>query len=214
MQDDPAARKLGIEGIAKSAAAQDSQRTIDWIAGLNAGDQDVAIASMISSGGVANLQFVAELASDWIGTTDQEIASDVLAGIKSIGDALAVGSLADAQSWAATLPAGQAQEAAITGIATAWLNSEPAAAAEWIGSLPSGEVKDAAVVQLVAESLSDPGAALAWAAGISSSEKRIEALKRVANDWHTYDPANAAAAINQLNLSHEESTALKEVMHP
>ncbi|MCB1099188.1 MAG: hypothetical protein KDN22_26700 [Verrucomicrobiae bacterium] len=214
MHDDPAARKRGIEGIATFAVEQDSQRTIDWIAGLDASDQNVAIASMISSGRVANPQFIAELASGWLGTTGHEITSEVRAGIQAIGDALAVGSLADAQSWAATLPAGQAQEAAITGIATAWLNSEPAAAAEWIGSLPSGEVKDAAVVQLVAESLSDPGAALAWAAGISSSAKRIEALKRVANDWHTYDPANAAAAINQLNLSHEESAALKEVMQP
>jgi hypothetical protein len=182
--EDSDLRLAAVREIAESGVYVDPGRVFDWIGGLEPEAKVAAQAAVLNSHRDAS-DLIAEIAIDWFAGPEREaLVSKSLSGVKTIANFLAAGSVEDAQSWAAELPAGPVQDSAISGIARSWTAHQPMEAAEWIANLPEGVARDDATEHLARNLPDDPVMALAWAESIGNSAKRSVTAKAKAGLTH------------------------------
>ena len=120
----------------------------------------------------------------------------------TISESLAARDLAAARDWAASLPPGEPQNAAIYQVAASWIKADAPAASEWIRSLPPGTGRDNAACRLIEHiQRQDPAAALEWARSLGSESQRAQFTERVLGTWQEQDPEAAGKAREALRSS-------------
>lgn len=98
-----------------------------------------------------------------------------------------------AAAWAASLPAGEGQENAVTFLATVWAHQNPASAANYAVSLASDNLKNRAVDAVVRTwTLTAPMQASQWVQQLPDGPIRQEATQTLIETWARTD-SNAAA---------------------
>ena len=215
--EEPETRLTAIKSIAKSGVSSDPEHAVEWTNQLQGAERDAAMTALFQDeyGVRLNADRLAPVALEWLTSSSGDaLWSDAaaLTGIKAIAESLADRSASEAQGWVAQLPAGPAQDAAISGIAESLAAISPVAAAEWIAELPASNARDDASAQLIRNLPNDPESALIWATNIGDESKRLKALKSVVNDWSAYDSAAAKVAIDTARLSVvEKALILKEI---
>ena len=99
-----------------------------------------------------------------------------------------------AARWAAELPAGPAQEQAVSAAVKRWGERDPAAAANWITQFPPGDVRDRAVAAYSEMAAgADPRAASEWVLQVDDPWQRTQAARNVFWRWRNQDATAALA---------------------
>ncbi len=115
---------------------------------------------------------------------------------------------ADAAQQLGSLPE-KSQVTATTTLATAWLNQDPQTAEKWINTLPTGTARDNAVSQIIRiEGSNDLPTAYTWATTIGNDALRYTQIRQVVQQWSGKDPAAAAAAVQNANVTEQQRAVL------
>ena len=103
-----------------------------------------------------------------------------------------------ARAWAAALPPGAGQVAALESIATLGARTDPKETAQWLTTLPPGPGRDRATAPFIREiQQRDPEGAMLWASSISDSqESRMDRLEWLAQCWGLQNRSAQRAWIN------------------
>jgi hypothetical protein len=101
------------------------------------------------------------------------------------------------------------QAAAANSIAQSWLVQNPQAAEQWVNTLQAGPARDAAVSQIInVEGPNDLPTAFNWAATVSNDGTRAALINRVVVQWARTDPAAAAQAVQNANVTDQQRANL------
>lgn len=209
-------RTRSLARIAESWASVDPAAASAWAAGLPSGvlseaalrqclniwaNQDPAAAAAWITDqpegrqrDVALLQLAADWASqepqacaEWVARRaqthdDAESLAESLASLWSSYDAPA------ASAWIASLPQGEARQAAAVMAATTWVHSDPAAATAWVDSLTDLSLKNQLTLDMAGTWASiDPEAALAYAQARVEPSLQQETMREVFDSWAMVD---------------------------
>jgi hypothetical protein len=121
--------------------------------------------------------------------------ADLPAAVKvarEFGEALAAQDATASAAWVSTLPAGDVQTNAASGVATAWARRDIQAVAGWIETMAAGKARDAATASMMEMiSQTDPKTASHWAEGIQDPASRAMAASNVYYAWRWQEPATA-----------------------
>jgi hypothetical protein len=111
-----------------------------------------------------------------------------------------------AAKWAAELPAGKAQERAVTETVTRWTLQDPPAVGRWLEQFAPSEVRDRAIATYAGTlAIADPSMATEWVIQVSDPLRRTQAAQNLFWRWNLSDPAAARAWLQALPGIDEES---------
>ena len=120
---------------------------------------------------------------------------------------------AEAISWAASLPTGEARVEAVAGIASAWATKDSPAASVWIAAMPAGAERDRSAQSLVFAMAEEfPREAWEWAVSISDAEERTRAATHAAKMMAARDSIAARAWIENGPFTQEAKAAIQSAL--
>jgi hypothetical protein len=120
---------------------------------------------------------------------------------------------AEAISWAASMPAGEARVEAAAGIASAWATKDSPAASVWIAAMPAGAERDRSAQSLVFSIAEEfPREAWEWAMSISDAEGRTRAATHAAKMMAARNSVTALAWIENGPFTQEVKTAIQSAL--
>jgi hypothetical protein len=110
-----------------------------------------------------------------------------------------------AGQWVMTLPEGESRANSVRSLVDDLGDYDIKGAAEFVNTLAVGKERDQAVASLVSDlgNQGDPQSAFDWAASISDTSKRDNAIRSAANQWKQYDRGAARAAVTGADISSE-----------
>jgi hypothetical protein len=101
------------------------------------------------------------------------------------------------------MPAGSAQDAAVSRFAENWAAKDSAAAVAWAQTLPAGSAQNAAVISLASGwARTDPAAAAHWAQALPpENPARAEALRGAFSYWEQADKTASQNFLEKLSAA-------------
>jgi hypothetical protein len=211
---DPGQRNA-LEAIGNSLLAQDRAAFEAWSAGLtDAGARMTVRRLALTSESITDPAKAAMETTAWL-KSDPAVAG-------AVGDGLPTNIVqrwwetkaapAVIAGWAADLPAGKEQDAAVAHVAMRWVEQDALAASGWIDGLPPGDGRDRAVNRLVKAIVQEtPADAFVWARTVQNYSLRGPLLRSAIKGWAAVDPAAAMAAVE--SLPEEQRGGLREIIN-
>jgi len=199
-------KPLGQEADPRMAAfgswlQRDEGAARAWSEGLPAGEmRNAAEAQLIlllaqTGRGIEAAQRSAAFSADPAGEISSRVATE-LARTDPIS----------AAKWAAELPAGKAQERAVTETVTRWTLQDPPAVRRWLEQFAPSEVRDRAIATYAGTlAIADPPTATPWVMQVSDPLRRTQAAQNLFWRWDLSDPAAARAWLRAVPGIDEES---------
>lgn len=113
--------------------------------------------------------------------------------------------------WSMSLESENTQRDAVRNVARNWISHNSLAASEAIAEMEPGKVQDAAIHELVDKMrYRDPVAAFDWAQGATDENERVNLAITALRSWKDRDPAAAAQALRQSDLTVEQINKIRE----
>ncbi|MBN8459708.1 MAG: hypothetical protein J0M04_17905 [Verrucomicrobia bacterium] len=183
---DPEIRSEAAAAIATRWASQDPEKALAWAKSLT-GDQQSAALRQIAQ---AQVRSSPDQAREVVGllvsklTPDDWKKSEYRQLVGNMAGEFAETDPAAAAKFAATLPAGEAQNTAYSQVIGNWARYAPDEAENWLGQIEAGDVRDHAAGSF-AESVAsyDPGKAYDWAVAIDDPIQRRKAAENALSAW-------------------------------
>ena len=183
---DPEIRTEAAAAIASRWTAQDPEKALAWAKSLT-GDQQSAALRQIAQ---AQVRSSPDQAREVVGLLvsslqpDDWKKSEYRQLVGNMAGEFAETDPAAAAKFAATLPAGEAQNTAYSQVIGNWARYAPDEAESWLGQIEAGDVRDHAAGSF-AESVAsyDPERAYDWAVSIGDPIQRRKAAENALSAW-------------------------------
>ena len=197
---DPEIRNEAAAAIATRWASLDPEKALAWAKSLT-GDQQSAALRQIAQAQVRSSpdqarEVVGLLVSslqpeDWKKSEYRQLVGNMAGEFAETDPAAAA-------KFAATLPAGEAQNTAYSQVIGNWARYAPNEAENWLGQIEAGDVRDHAAGSF-AESVAsyDPGKAYDWAVSIDDPIQRRKAAENALSAWKNQGGTEQARQVLQ-----------------
>ncbi len=180
-----------LDGLMRKWLENSPEAAVTWTRSLPAGDRrDALLGSAVSALAASDLSTAQSLFEEL-----SPEARDRAAG--PLAEHLAMQDLDQARQWAALLPSGPAQAAALQQITNYSAGVDPVETAQWLNTLPAGPARDRAIIPFTREiQKNDPEGAVTWALSVADPQDRQNRLDELVQIWKDSDPKSARTWIS------------------